>query len=149
MDKKYYVHTIDTFTNKDVRVEVSKEVYETMNKSNRKERYFSEDLKREKIKVDQENETIKHVKSREDSLDRLLSENMKEFGCESTFENQIELRLQLADVFRRLKINELKLIDALYFKDLTEREYSIQSGIPQKTINNRKKAILRKMKNLL
>ena len=43
MDKKYYVHTIDTFTNKDVRVEVSKEVYQTIKKSERKERYFSND----------------------------------------------------------------------------------------------------------
>lgn len=149
MDKKYYVHTIDTFTNKDVRVEVSKEVYETMNKSDRKERYFLEDLKREKIKINQENETIKYVKSREDSLNRLLNETLKEFGCESTFEKQIELHLQLADIFKKLKINELKLIDALFFKDLTEREYSLLSRIPQKTINNRKRAILKKLKSWL
>ena len=37
MDKKYYVHTIDTFTDKDVTVEVSKEVYETIKKSERKD----------------------------------------------------------------------------------------------------------------
>lgn len=48
MDKKYYIHTVDTFTDKVVKVEVSKEVFETIKKSERKERYFSKDLKKRK-----------------------------------------------------------------------------------------------------
>ena len=52
-----------------------------------------------------------------------------------------------------LSDNERKLIDDLFFSNdgagMSEREYSIVSGIPQKTINDRKNRILAKLKKLL
>ena len=44
---------------------------------------------------------------------------------------------------------ERKLVDALFFNCMTEREYSLVSGIPQKTINDRKSRILGKLKQLM
>ncbi len=43
-----------------------------------------------------------------------------------------------------LDVNERALINALFFDGLTEREYSTQTGIAQKTINDRKHRILKK-----
>ncbi|WP_077534121.1 RNA polymerase sigma factor [Massiliimalia massiliensis] len=40
------------------------------------------------------------------------------------------------------------LIKALFYDGLTEREYAKETGIPQKTINNRKMVILRKLRKL-
>ena len=48
-----------------------------------------------------------------------------------------------------LEKSEQELIRALYFEELSERQFSECSGIPQKTINNRKKKILLKLKKLL
>lgn len=48
-----------------------------------------------------------------------------------------------------LEKSEQELIRALYFDELSERQFSTCSGIPQKTINNRKKKILLKLKKLL
>lgn len=48
-----------------------------------------------------------------------------------------------------LEISEQELIRALYFEGFSERQLSAYRGIPQKTINNRKKKILQKLKKLL
>lgn len=48
-----------------------------------------------------------------------------------------------------LEKTEQELIRALYFEEMSERQFSVFSGIPQKTINNRKKKILLKLKKLL
>lgn len=146
MDKKYYVHTIDTFTNKDVRVEVSKEVYQTIKKSERKERYFSDDLKKERIEVNQCDQTIKIVKSREDSFERLTEEAFKEFPDRYSLEDDCENKLLLIDALYQLEETDLKMIYCLYYKDLTEREYARKNNIRQSTVNYRKNKVLRKLK---
>lgn len=52
------------------------------------------------------------------------------------------LRLSIA----QLAPSEQELITALFYDGMTEREYAIKSGIPQKTINDRKRRILLKLK---
>lgn len=49
----------------------------------------------------------------------------------------------------RLNDTERSLIDALFYQNKTERELSRETGMPQKTINNRKWAIINKLKKLL
>ena len=53
-----------------------------------------------------------------------------------------KLRLVIAG----LSEDERQLLDALYYQGLTERDWSAQSGIPQKTINDRKKRLLIKLR---
>lgn len=50
---------------------------------------------------------------------------------------------------KNLNTDEYELIYSLYLANqpLTERQLSANTGIPQKTINNRKKRILKKLKN--
>lgn len=55
------------------------------------------------------------------------------------------LRLSIA----QLAPSEQELITALFYDGMTEREYAIKSGIPQKTINDRKRRILLKLKKII
>lgn len=61
---------------------------------------------------------------------------------------QIDLET-LRKALDTLTEDEYALICALYLQDkpMTEREYSMASGIPQKTINDRKLRILKKLKS--
>ena len=58
---------------------------------------------------------------------------------------QIDALLQALDELPEV---EKSLIQAIYFKGMTEREYASRTGLPQKTVNNRKLAILRKLRKL-
>lgn len=61
---------------------------------------------------------------------------------------QNEMLKTLHGALRKLTVEEYELVYHLFLKEepLTEREYSKLTGIPQKTINNRKKALLKKLK---
>ena len=48
-----------------------------------------------------------------------------------------------------LNVEEQDLIHALFFDELSEREYSEENGVAQKTINDRKHRILKKLKFFL
>ena len=59
-----------------------------------------------------------------------------------------DIRL-LRHALLELEEKELNLIISLYYKGLSEREYSQKTGIPQRTINDRKHRILAKLKKIL
>lgn len=79
----------------------------------------------EDILVDHEQESISDIVVRDMMVDKLHS------------------------VLPLLSEDERELIEALFFDGKSEREWSKISGIPQKTINDRKKRILTKLKKLL
>ena len=56
---------------------------------------------------------------------------------------------KLRSVIPMLSENEQELIQALFFRGLSERKWSEECGIPQKTINDRKQRILAKLKKML
>ena len=62
--------------------EVNKELYDTYYKGQRKEKYFTYDLKQEHTRVDKETGEVIVVPSREDSYERLL-EAEKQFAEEA------------------------------------------------------------------
>lgn len=86
-------------------------------------------------------------------------------------ETEVELIETVADITVNVELEALKAIDLqnlrralsllskaeydlIYYlflvdEPLTERQYSAVRGLPQKTVNNRKKAILRKLKKYL
>ena len=67
-------------------------------------------------------------------------------------EEQVAYKLLLDKLHSCLSLlteEERELIYALFFGEKTEREWSAETGIPQKTINNRKRKILLKLKALL
>ena len=56
---------------------------------------------------------------------------------------------RLRSALAMLSEDEQKLVNAIFFQELSEREWSSISGIPQKTINDRKRKILAKLKKIL
>lgn len=99
--------------------------------------------------MDQCDQTIKIVKSREDSFERLTEEVFKEFPDRYSLEDECERHILLSHAISCLNSKEQELIYSLYFSGLSERTYSKMSGIPQKTVNNRKKAVLKRLRQFL
>lgn len=71
--------------------EVSKELYEIYYKGQRKEKYFTHDLKQEHTKVDKETGEMIVIPSREDSYERLL-EAEKQFAEETEKVEDVAVR---------------------------------------------------------
>ena len=59
------------------------------------------------------------------------------------------LRGELRRCLALLDEPDRQLIHALYFEGLSERKYAKRIGIPQRTINDRRRRVLRKLKELL
>ena len=77
-------------------------------------------------------------------------ENFREFlDTENVPERLVLTQMQLytlRQAIAEMAETEKALILAIYFEGLTEGEYSARTGVPLKTINNRKLALLRKLK---
>ncbi len=86
--------------------------------------YDSDECDGEDILIDHDQDICQEV------ADKLMAENIRR-------------------VVSLLPSAERELIEALFFKGYSEREWSKISGIPQKTINDRKHKILGKLKKLL
>ena len=77
-------------------VEVMDEVYVAYTQSDRKMRYFENDLKTERFVLGKEGQVVKVIPSREDSLDRLMDENAQQFpGDEESVENTVLHKLEV------------------------------------------------------
>ncbi|MCL2671202.1 MAG: sigma-70 family RNA polymerase sigma factor [Clostridiales bacterium] len=137
-------------------VEVSEEVYRSYYRSKRRDRYYERDIKTETA-VRDENGTVSGVRpAKEDSLDRLLIAGA-DYADESVNVEADAIRTVMAgalhEALELLTEAERELVDALFFSNsgagMTEREYAALSGIPQKTINDRKTRIIIKLRKLL
>ena len=140
-------------------VEVSKEIYKAHSSSERKMEYMEFDLKRNRVLHDTDGKTVLDdngfpivLPEREISLDKLVAEDWDFLTSEPSPEDAVIRQLEIKDLYNSLdslNTDERQLIDALFFEGLTEREYSVKTGIAQKTINDRKHRILGRLKKLL
>lgn len=90
--------------------------------------------------------------AREDSLERLQEEGQEQFPDITTLEELTDVREDirlLRHALLELEEKELNLIISLYYKGLSEREYSQKTGIPQRTIDLFKSAQRRAGANVL
>ena len=105
--------------------EVSKELYETYYKGQRKEKYFTHDLKQEHTKVDKETGEMIVIPSREDSYERLL-EAEKQFAEETEKVEDVAVREvmleKLNEALRILTDEETAIIHALFYQEISEVE---------------------------
>lgn len=134
-------------------IEVSDEVYTAYIKGERKGRYFTEDLKMEQIIIVPETQTIRVIPSREDSLDRLMEENNRQFSDHTVQVEEYALQKGTLDELYKaislLKREERELIHALFFNGYTERAWAEHTGVHYMTIHCRKVRILSKLKKLM
>ncbi|MDD4492797.1 MAG: sigma-70 family RNA polymerase sigma factor [Eubacteriales bacterium] len=121
-------------------MEVSEKDYMELYKADRRQKYLKE-------------EAILH---REISYNALDSDEMS--GEETITDSECDVQESvdravmteyLYQCLNLLTKDEFDLIRALYFEGKSERIWSAETGLPQKTINNRKRAILAKLKKLM
>lgn len=132
-NKKY------TIVVKRQRVEVSEAVYRAYHKEREAERYQNKlirqnELSLERFHEDGVNIDYLIVRVQPDILDKLIHQE------------------QLDALWRALQAlpeGERFLIDELFFNEKSERELSEMISVPQKTINDKKKRILLKLRKLI
>ena len=131
-------------------IEVTHEVYTVLINSDRKIKYFENDLKEEKIILDKKGTVVEIIPSREDSLDRLQDDNERQFADNSDSVEEIALRNlryeQLHNAISMLKPDEQALIEALYFNFLTQDDYAKQIGLSQQAVSKKRTKILKKLR---
>lgn len=134
-------------------IEVTELVYEAYMKGDRKMRYFENDLKTERVILDEEGHIRRIIPSREDSLDRLEDDNAEQFQDRHESVEDMVLRKisydRLYEAIGVLTEQEQALILALFFEEKTEREIASSLGVSQPAIHKQKNRILKKLKSFL
>ncbi len=153
-----YTITVDGET-----VEVSRELFMEYASHARKMKYMELDLKRDRVRQDEHGRTVTDANGfpvllpeREVSLERLVEDDW-EFPAEAPGpDDDVLRRMEYGDLYLCLDLlseRERMLIEALFFSNdgvgMSEHEYARISGIPQRTIHDRKVKILGKLKKLL
>lgn len=134
-------------------IEVSEEVYQVYMQGDRKMRYFETDLKTERTMLAEDGTVQRIIPSREDSLDRLMDDNARQFPDASESVEDAVLRKLAEDELHRalekLTDEEYALVYALFFEGKTERAYAKELGVAQVTVHKKKQRILKKLKEIL
>ncbi len=138
---------------------VSKAVYTVYAQSERQLEYIELDQKRDRVLQDANGKAVLDqngqpiiLPEREVSLDKLMAEEWDYPSSAPSPESAVLDQLEITALHQSLSslaAEECALIEALFFEGLTERVYSERCGIPQKTVNDRKNRILKKLNQLL
>lgn len=132
--------------------EASEEVIEVLRQTERKMQYQEYDLKMEQIVVDQEERTVNIIPSREDSLERLMDQEVQFQEKSVNLEELIIQHLEIQQLHRALSLlseDERYLIEQIYFEGRTEREMAKELGVYHNAVHKKKQLILKKLKNFL
>lgn len=102
-------------------VEVTDEVYTAYMRGDRKMRYFEADLKSERPVYGSNGEIKQVLPSREDSLDRLMEENARQFAAAAESVEDVVIRKLAVDklhtALMQLTREERDFISALFFDE--------------------------------
>ena len=135
-DRESYFIKVDN-----VLVEVTREVYDAYYSVKRHTRTLDE--------KDERNGTVPY--SNLDTKETLGVEMLRDLTAEPVEEEAL-LRIlseRLHKCLNLLPVSDQKLIRAIYFEDLSEREYARQIGLSQKGVNKRKHKILKKLRRMM
>ena len=128
-------------------VPVSEQVYRVYQHYERKEEYFSYDLKTEKF----QKETATFLPSREDSYERLLEKD-KQFAAPGKSVEQLASEHLEAEQIRfclaQLNEDEQELISLLFYQEKTEQEVGNMLHISRQAVNKRKRVLLLKLRKI-
>lgn len=132
--------------------EAKEEVINLLRTTERKMQYQEYDLKTEQTVINQEDQTITTIPSREDSLERLTDQEMQFAGESESVEETVLRRLRYEQLHKAISLlsdDERELVDRLFFQGQTEREAAAEMGIYRNAVHKRKNRILEKLKNFL
>lgn len=131
-----------------IEIEVSEEVYKEFYRYQRKERYFSEDLKSGRIHKDRESGKEVYLPPREVSLEGTLEQGIF-WKNDVDVEDQVVqavLRENLRRALETLADEELFLIHALYYEGVSVSELARRQGVSRKKIRRHRDRILGKLR---
>lgn len=132
---------------------VTEEIYIAYKKGARKFRYFTEDLKRERILVNQEEEKVKFIPAREDSYERLTCDCDYQFpdeteNTEEDFIRKINIR-NVRNALATLNESEKQIIYGFFYEGKLGKEIASEMGVSEMSISKRKRNILKKLRKIL
>jgi len=121
---------------KNVRIEVSEEVYRAYYKEREHEKYIDKVSRDKNISLD---ELIEIGFNIELNCSDIPKESAEDEAIKNILIEQIKEKLKL------LEPEELLIIKEIFENGVSERELARRTGIPVQTLNDRKKAILNKL----
>ena len=126
-------------------VEVTDEVYTAYMRGDRKMRYFEADLKSERPVYGSNGEIKQVLPSREDSLDRLMEENARQFAAAAESVEDVVIRKLAVDklhtALMQLTKEERDFICALFFDEKTESDVAKALGVSKAGCTDRENAL--------
>ncbi|HJB90784.1 MAG TPA: sigma-70 family RNA polymerase sigma factor [Candidatus Eisenbergiella merdigallinarum] len=126
-------------------VPVSEDVYRVCKHYERKEEYFSRDLKSERF----QRITNTFLPSREDSYERLLNQGKQFAGESNPVEEEAVSSVWMAELFHHLTDEERQIIEQLYILERTEREACAAMNLALASFQRRKCQLLKKLRKML
>lgn len=132
--------------------EASEEVIEVLRQTERKMQYQEYDLKLERLVINQEEKTVAVIPSREDSLERLMEQEVPFIEESANVEELILQRIEVEQLHKAISLlsdEERYLIEQLYFMERTEREMAKELGVYHNAVHKKKQLILKKLKKFL
>lgn len=126
-------------------VPVTEEIYRTYWYYERKEKYFSHDLKTKRFQRD----TATFLPSREDSLDRLLTAN-KQFSInDKPLEEKVVTSIWMEQILKALTKEEQEIIYQIYYLEQTERQACAALNMARTTFQRKRDKLLEKLRELV
>ena len=132
--------------------EAREEVIAVLRTTERKMQYQEYDLKSEQTIIDQENQTVTIIPSREDSFERLVEQSVQFREETLSLDEWIIRRLEIEQLHKALNVlsdDERYLIIQLYFEERTEREVAEELGVYHNAVHKQKIRILAKLRKIL
>ncbi len=106
-----------------------------------KEKYFTQDLKHEHIRVNQKTGESIAVPSREDSYERLIEADMQFVASTPSVEETVMRTIMLEKlkevIMVKLNEEERMIIHALFYQEIAEVKLAKQLGIPRTTLQSK------------
>ena len=130
------------------KVEVSEELHKEYYKADRRRRYLEEDIKVGRTYIDPETGRPIYIPSKEDSIERLMDQGVS-FQDGQSVEDIVcdrAILLILQEALKELDDEERKILNGLYYEELTIREIGQRINKSHVTVGKKHKKILEKLK---
>lgn len=134
-------------------IEIPPEVLSVLRKGDRKEEYQEVDLKQERFVYDPETKTAHFIPGREDSYERLVEDEKRQFSNEDPTPEEHLMRSIENELLRQavalLKEDEHQLILLRFWQECSQSQVAELLGLSQQAVSYRERNILGKIKKFL
>ncbi len=130
-------------------VSVSEEIYTYIKRSEWNSEYAEIKRKREQIIINNNEQTVKIIPSKEDSLDRIMETGIDFSDGSEPIDESAARKIIVEQALAMLTADERFIISEIYFAGKTERELAKELGTSQVNVHKTKHKILCKLHEIL